>query len=73
MNLRLDAMGDALYLDFCTPYAEQVSEEVEEGVIARLNPTTRVVENLEILYFTKRMERGQTIKLPLVGHLRLTT
>jgi hypothetical protein len=71
LNFRLDALGDALYIDVCQPYAEQLSEEVGDGVVARLNPHTGEVENLEVLFFTKRLQLGQTLNLPLVGHLKL--
>lgn len=71
LNFRLDALGDALYIDVCPPYAEQLSEEVDDGVIARINPHTGAVENLEVLFFTRRLEQGRTLNLPLVGQLRL--
>jgi hypothetical protein len=71
MTFRLDAVGDALYIDVCAPYAEQISEEVGDGVVARLNPQTGEVENVAVLFFTKRLELGQELNIPLVGHLRL--
>ena len=71
LTLRLDEAGDALYIDACPPYAEQISEELEDGVVARLNPLTLDVENLEVLFFTKRLQRGLQLNLPLVGRLQL--
>jgi hypothetical protein len=71
LTFRLDAVGDALYIDVCPSYAEQLSEEVGDSVVARLNPETGDVENVAVLYFTKRLELGQELNLPLIGHLRL--
>jgi hypothetical protein len=49
-----DKIGDILYLDTCVPYAEQESEELGDDMIARLNPASGKVENLEILFFSRR-------------------
>ena len=51
LTVKYDAVGDILYLGKTRPYAGQESEELDYGVIARLNPTSREVENLEILFF----------------------
>ncbi len=39
-------------VDTCLPYAEQEGEESENEIIARLNPDSGVIENLEILFFS---------------------
>jgi len=49
-----DRIGDILYLGTVSPYPEQESEELDYGVIARLNPQSREIENLEILFFQSR-------------------
>ena len=36
------------------PYAEQESEALDNEIIARLNPDSGVIENLEILFFPRR-------------------
>lgn len=40
LTFRYDREGDILYVDRVAPYAEQESEELEDGVVARLNPRT---------------------------------
>lgn len=63
--LRYDKIGDILYLDTCAPYADQESEELGDDMIARLNPISGKVENLEILFFSKRLQPVNLINLPL--------
>lgn len=46
-----DKVGDILYINKCAPYAEQESEGIGDEMIARLNPVSGEVENLEILFF----------------------
>ena len=50
-----DREADILHIDQCPPYPAQEAEELDDNVIARLNPTTREVENLELLYFSRRL------------------
>jgi hypothetical protein len=72
LSFHYDRIGDILYIEKVKPYLGQDSEELDDYVVARLNPKTRAVENLEILFFAKRLESGQTIELPLTGDLRLS-
>jgi Protein of unknown function (DUF2283) len=65
LMLRYDKIGDILYLDTCVPYAEQESEELGDDMIARLNPASGKVENLEILFFSKRQQPLNLHQLPL--------
>ncbi len=39
--------------------------------LERLNPKTNTVENLEILFFIKRMEQTSEWKIPVLAELRL--
>ena len=55
LTFRYDAIGDILYVDRCSPYAAQESEEMGDDVIARLNPESGAIENLEVLFFSKRV------------------
>ncbi len=71
LRLRYDREADILYIDRCPPYAEQESEELGDDVIARLNPATGEVENLEVLFFSTRLLRGDLLELPVVATLRL--
>jgi hypothetical protein len=66
-----DRLGDILYLSKCPVYPEQTSTELTPGIVARLNPTTQAVENLEILWFSKRMQQDQTFELPIAVDWRL--
>lgn len=65
LKFRYDREGDILYVDRCSPYAEQESEELGDDVIARLNPRTGEVENLEILFFSTRLERDEVLEFPV--------
>lgn len=50
LTFRYDREADILYIDKLPPYAEQESEELRDEVVARLNPKTGEVENLEVLF-----------------------
>ena len=71
LTFRYDKVGDILYIDKVKPYAEQESDELGDEISARFNPETNEVENLEILWFLKRLEAGEDVVLPLDAHLRL--
>ena len=66
-----DKEGDILYVDQCAPYPEQESEEIGDEVIARLNPESGAIENLEILFFSKRLMANESLELPIDMELRL--
>ena len=68
---KYDRESDTLYIDKCPPYQEQESEELGDDVIARLNPLTHEVENLEVLFFSTRLLRTDLIELPITATLRL--
>lgn len=40
LMLRYAKIGDILYIDTCPPYPTQESEELDDEMIARLNPTS---------------------------------
>ena len=65
LTLRYDKIGDILYIDTCSPYPDQESEELGDEIIARLNPTSGSVENLEILFFSQRTEPLNLLELPI--------
>lgn len=68
---RYDREADILYIDKGPPYGEQESEELGDDVIARLNPSTGEIENLEVLFFSTRLLRTDVIELPVQATLRL--
>ena len=53
------------------PVSEQESEELEDEIVARLNPVTGEVENIEVLFFSTRLLRGDLFELPVTGELHL--
>ncbi len=66
LTFMYDRQGDILYVNFVPPYAGQESDEIGDGIIARMNPGTGAVENLEILFFSTRFERlGDLLHLPV--------
>ncbi|MBI4197797.1 MAG: DUF2283 domain-containing protein [Chloroflexi bacterium] len=72
LTFRYDREGDTLYIDTCPPYAEQESEDLGDEVIARVNPNTGDVENLEVLFFSSRLLRNNLFQLPITADLKLT-
>jgi uncharacterized protein YuzE len=71
LNFKYDREGDILYIDKCLPYAEQETEELGDDVIARLNPKTGEIENLEVLFFSTRLLRSDLFSLPVTADLRM--
>ena len=64
---------DILYIDKTAPYKEQESEELGDDVIARLNPATGEIENLEVLFFWTRLLRSDLLELPVSADLHRVT
>ncbi len=73
LTFKYDREGDILHIDKCPPYPEQESEELGDDVVARLNPSTREIENLEVLFFSTRLLRSDLFQLPIAADLRLVT
>jgi hypothetical protein len=71
LRFKYDREADILHIDKCPPYAEQESEELPDEIVARLNPNTHEVENLEVLFFTTRLLRADLFELPVTADLRL--
>ena len=71
LAFKYDRQGDILYINKMAPYAEQESEELGDEVIARLNPKTGEIENLEVLFFSTRLLRSDLFELPITADLRL--
>lgn len=71
LKVRYDKIGDILYLDVCTPYAEQETEELDDEIIARMNPISGEIENLEILFFSRRSEQVNLWELPITASFQL--
>ena len=73
LKFRYDREADILHIDKRPPYAEQESEELGDDVIARMNPVTAEVENLEVLFFSTRLLRNDLLELPVEADLRLVS
>ena len=73
LKFRYDRAGDILYIDKCSPYAEQDSDEIGDEVVARFNPDSGAIENLEVLFFSKRLMTSETLELPIEMDLRLVS
>jgi uncharacterized protein YuzE len=73
LTFQYDREADILYINTVTPYPEQDSEELGDEIVARLNPRTGKVENLEVLFFTSRLLRRDIFSLPIVADLHQAT
>lgn len=71
LSFEYDREADILYISKCSPYPEQESQEIDDEVIARLNPKTGAVENLEVLFFSTRLLRSNLLELPITADLHL--
>ena len=71
LTFQYDREADILYVNTCTPYPEQESEELADEIIARFNPDTDDIENLEVLFFFTRLLREELFHLPISAHLQL--
>jgi uncharacterized protein YuzE len=71
LRFRYDRAADILYIDRVSPHPGQETEELGDDVIARINPVTGQIENLEVLFFSTRLLRTNTIDLPVVADMRL--
>ena len=71
LTVKYDRGSDILYIDWSQPYPEQVSKELGDDIIARLNPETGEVENLEVLFFSTRLLRTDLMELPVKATLQL--
>ena len=70
LAFQYDREADILYISTRTPYPEQQTEELGDDVVARLNPLTGMIENLEVLFFSVRLQAGLPFELPIDADLR---
>jgi uncharacterized protein YuzE len=73
LTFQYDREADILYINKTNPYAEQESEELGDEVVARLNPRTGEVENVEVLFFSTRLLRKDLFEIPVSAELHLVT
>jgi len=73
LSFKYDRDADILHIDKCPPYAEQETEELGDEVVARLNPETGEIENLEVLFFSTRLLRSDLFELPVSAELHVAS
>lgn len=71
LSFKYNREADILYINKCQPYPEQESEELGDDVIARLNPETGAVENVEVLFFSTRLLRDDLFEIPVIADMKL--
>jgi uncharacterized protein YuzE len=71
LTFQYDREADILYINKLDPYPEQESEELGDEVVARLNPRTGEVENVEVLFFSTRLLRRDLFELPISAEMHL--
>lgn len=67
-----DDFGDILYISKIKSYKEQESDEIQDGIVARMNPITHEIESLEILSFKKRLANDASFSIPIIAKLTMT-
>lgn len=65
LTFKYDREADILYINTRLPYPGQESEEVGDDIIARINPSTGEVENVEVLFFSTRLLRDNLFEVPV--------
>lgn len=70
LKFHYDPVADILRIDAVPPYAEQESDEISSLVVARRNPTSKVIENIEIIGFRQRLDSGRDIDLPILAEFQ---
>ena len=71
LTFQYDREADILYINTCPPYPEQESEELDSEIIARFNPKTGEIENIEVLFFSTRLLRSELFQLPISASLHI--
>ena len=65
LTFQYDVLGDVMYIEKCRPYPGQESDDLECGVVARLQPATEEIESLEILFYSTRILRRNPVQLEI--------
>ena len=55
LTFQYDRIGDILSVEICRPYLGQDSDDIEDMVVARLNPHTETVESINVLFTSTRI------------------
>ena len=68
---KYDHLASILYIDKTILHPEQETEGLGDDVIARLNPTTGEIENVQVLFFSTHLLPQDLLDLPIKVDLRL--
>lgn len=71
LTFKYDRVTDILHIDTVPPYSAQESQEIGDDVVARLNPASGKIENLEVMFFSTRLLRSEIFDLPIEVDLRV--
>jgi hypothetical protein len=71
LKFTYDSVGDILLIDVCERYLDQDEDEIDDGVVARFNPVTGEIENIDILFFNARVKANPCMELPVRTGMRL--
>lgn len=71
LTFRYDSDSDVLTIFQYPSYTGQITKEIDDFVIAGMNPSTMAIEYVEILLFRRRLERDGKIVLPINATFRL--
>lgn len=65
LTFTYDRIGDILFVGKCKPYREQDSDDIEDMVVARFNPSTDEVESFEVLFVSRRIASHDPFQLDI--------
>lgn len=71
LKFTYDRAADILHINKVKPYAEQETEELGDDITARINPQNGEIENVEVLFFSTRLLRGEDVfELAVVSSMK---
>lgn len=66
LNYFYDQEADIVYISKGEPSKTDISDEIDDGVVARFDAKTKEMKGLTILHFAQRgKSKSRTVKLPL--------
>ena len=71
LKFTYDREADILHIDKVKPYVGQETEELGDDITVRINPKTNEIENVEVLFFSTRLLRGDNLfELPVFPDMK---
>jgi hypothetical protein len=65
LTIEYDKPSDSLYIYSVPAYPGQDSTEIGDYTVARYNPDTHELESLQLLFFSRRLDRDKVLELPV--------